>query len=132
MKEETLSDLAYKQSMGQDIGCVIKSAATATGLNLGFLAPTDSICNFEVVVPITSTAVASQLRTIFPNAALTNSGNVLGTGVTTINSNQTAKISGLLSTGATAGTLQIRFATEVNASAITVQIGSILKVKKIA
>jgi len=30
MKEETLSDLAYKQSMGQDIGCVIKSVLIKT------------------------------------------------------------------------------------------------------
>lgn len=116
------------------VNCFVtfRSAATTTGLNLGFTSPTGSICQLEVVVPITSTAAATQLRTIFPNSAATNTGNVLGTGVTTINNNQTARISGVVTCGATPGNFQVQFASEVNASAITLQIGSSLVMQRIA
>lgn len=116
-----------------DCFVTFRSAATTTGINLGFTSPTGTICQLEVVVPITSTAAASQLRTIFPNAATaTNVGNVLGTGVTTQNSNQTARISGTVHCGSTPGDFQIQFASEVNASAITLQIGSSLVMQRIA
>lgn len=110
-----------------------QSAATTTGLNLGLTTPTGCVNMVEIVVPIASTAVASALRTTFPNAAVaTNAGNVLGTGVTAINSNHTARISGIIRNGATAGNCQIQFASEVSASAITLQIGSELQLIKIA
>ena len=115
-----------------DCFVTFRSAATTTGINLGFTSPTGTICQLEVVVPITSTAAASQLRTTFPNSAATNTGNVLGTGVTTINNNQTARISGIVHCGATPGNFQIQFASEVNASAITLQIGSSLVMQRIA
>ena len=109
-----------------------QSAATTTGLNIGMLTPNTSRNMVEIVVPITSTAAASQLRTIFPNAAVaTNAGNVLGTGVTAINSNHTARISGIINTGANAGNCQLLFATEINASAVTLQVGSTMVLKKI-
>ena len=116
------------------VNCFVtfQSAATTTGLNLGFTSPSGSICQLEVVVPITSTAAASQLRTIFPNAAATNTGNVIGTGVTAINSNHTARISGIVTCGATPGNFQVQFASEVNASAVTLQIGSSLVMQRIA
>lgn len=115
-----------------DCFVTFRSAATTTGLNLGFTSPAGTICELEVVVPITSTAAATQLRTIFPNSAATNTGNVLGTGVTTINNNQTARISGIVHCGATPGDFQVRFASEVNGSAITLQIGSSLVMQRIA
>jgi hypothetical protein len=115
-----------------DCFVTFRSAATTTGLNLGFTSPAGTICQLEVVVPITSTAAATQLRTTFPNSAATNTGNVLGTGVTTINNNQTARISGIVHCGATPGNFQVRFASEVNASAITLQIGSSLVMQRIA
>lgn len=115
-----------------DCFVTFRSAATTTGLNLGFTSPAGTVCELEVVVPITSTAAATQLRTIFPNSAATNTGNVLGTGVTTINNNQTARISGIVHCGATPGNFQIQFASEVNGSAITLQIGSSLVMQRIA
>lgn len=115
-----------------DCFVTFRSAATTTGLNLGFTTPAGSECQLEVVVPITSTAAASQLRTIFPNAAATVTGNVLGTGVTATNSNHTARISGVVTCGATPGNFQVQFASEVNASAITLQIGSTLVMQRIA
>jgi hypothetical protein len=115
-----------------DCFVTFRSAATTTGLNLGFTTPAGSECQLEVVVPITSTAAASQLRTIFPNAAATVTGNVLGTGVTATNSNHTARISGVVTCGVTPGNFQVRFASEVNASAVTLQIGSCLIMQRIA
>ena len=109
-----------------------QSAATTTGLNLGFTSPTGCRPMVEIVVPLVSTAAASALRTTFPNAASTTSGNVLGTGVTAINSNHTARISGIIVNGTTAGNFQIQFATEVNASAVTLQIGSTMHLTRIA
>ena len=117
-----------------EIDCFVtfQSAATTTGLNLGFTSPTGCRPMVEIVVPIVSTAAASALRTTFPNAAATTSGNVLGTGVTAINSNHTARISGIIKNGATAGNFQIQFATEVAASAVTLQIGSTMQLTRIA
>lgn len=108
-----------------------QSAATTTGLGLGFQAPSGSRPMLEITVPITSTAAASQLRTIFPNAAAVESGEVLGTGVTAANSNHTAHVRGMVVTGATAGNFQLRFRSEVSGSAITLQTGSTLIARKI-
>jgi hypothetical protein len=125
--EALVANATYK------IDCFVtfQSAATTTGLNLGFTSPTGCVCSVEVVVPITSTAAASQLRTIFPNAAATNTGNVLGTGVTAINSNHTARISGIITNGANAGNFQVRFATEVAASAVTLQTSSVMVLERL-
>ncbi len=116
-----------------DCFVTFQSAATTTGLGLGFTSPSGCRVMAEIVVPITSTAVASQLRTIFPNAATAvNTGSVLGTGVTAINSNHTARISGIIRNGATAGNFQIQARSEVAASAVTLQIGSELTLVKVA
>lgn len=115
-----------------DCFVTFQSAATTTGLNLGFTSPTGCRPMVEIVVPIVSTAAASALRTTFPNAGSTTSGNVLGTGVTAINSNHTARISGIIVNGANAGNFQIQFATEVAASAVTLQIGSTMQLTRIA
>jgi len=109
-----------------------QSAATTTGLGLGYTSPADCRVMAEIVVPITSTAAASQLRTMFPNAAVAaNTGTVLGTGATAINSNHTARISGIIRTGATAGNFQVQARSEVAASNITLQIGSRLNLVKL-
>lgn len=109
-----------------------QTALTTTGINVGFTAPTGARCMVEVVVPIASTATASALRTTFPNAATaTNTGSVLGTGVTAATSNHTARISGLVLNGSTAGNFQVQFASEVAASAATIQIGSELHLFKL-
>jgi hypothetical protein len=117
------------------VNCFVtfQSAATTTGLGLGYTSPTGCRVMAEIVVPITSTAAATQLRTIFPNAAVaTNTGNVLGTGVTAITSNHTARISGIVRNGVNAGNFQVQFRSEVAASAVTLQIGSELQLIRIA
>ena len=116
-----------------EVTCFVtfQSAATTTGLNLGFTSPTGTICQLEVTVPIVSSAAASALRVTFPNAAATNTGNVRGTGVTASNSDHTARILGLVHVGATAGNFQVQFASEVSASAVTLQIGSALMMRRV-
>ena len=117
-----------------EVDCYVtfQSAATTTGLNLGFTSPTGCIPMVEVVVPIVSTAGATSLRLTFPNAASITSGNVVGTGVTAINSNHTARIGGIIKNGSTAGNFQVQFATEVAASAVTLQIGSTMVLTRLA
>lgn len=109
-----------------DAYVTFQSAAITTGLNLGYTSPTGCVPRVVVSVPIVSTAGNTALSNIFPNAALNVTGNVLGTGVTAINSNHTALINGIVVNGATAGNFQLQFATEVGASAVTLQIGSVL------
>lgn len=117
------------------IDCFVtfQSAATTTGLNIGVSTPAGCRNMVEIVVPITSAAAATQLRIIYPSAAVaTNAGNVLGTGVSATATNHTARISGLIRNGGTAGTCQIQFATEVANSAVTLQAGSELLLTRIA
>ena len=126
--------LPVKANSLYEISCFLtfRSVATATGAGFQILTPLLSKNFVEIVVPITSTAVASQLRTIFPNATVaSNSGSVLGTGVTAINSNHTARISGMIKTGDTAGNCKLQFCSEVSGSAITLQVDSIMVLKKI-
>lgn len=127
--------LAMDANAVYQVECFVtfQSAATTTGLGIGFTAPAGCRVMAEIVVPITSTAAASQLRTTFPNAATAvNTGSVVGTGVTAINSNHTARISGIVRNGATAGNFQIQARSEIAASAVTLQIGSELHLIKIA
>lgn len=109
-----------------------QSAATTTGLGLGFAAPAGAYCGLDICVPIASTANNTALCTTFPNAAATNTGSVLGTGVTAAASNHTAHIRGIVTCGTTAGLLQLTASSEVAASAVTLQIGSLLMMKRIA
>jgi len=108
-----------------------QSAATTTGLQLGFTTPSGCSPKLELVVPVTSSAASTQLRKIFPNASETTTGDVLGTGVTATSSNHTAFMSGLVVNGATAGNFQVQFAPET-AVAVTLQIGSTLTMQRIA
>lgn len=135
MADVTALALPMEANAVYQVVCFVtfQSAATTTGLGLGYTSPTGCRCMCEVVVPLTSTAVASQLRTIFPSAAIAvNTGSVVGTGVTAINSDHTARISGIVRNGATAGNLQVQFRSEIAGSAITLQIGSELQLIRIA
>jgi hypothetical protein len=116
-----------------EAGLSFQTAAATTGINVGVTGPTGSRVMVEITVPLTSTAAATQLRTTFPNAAVaTNTASVLGTGVTAASSTHTARVSGIIRNGTTAGFCQIQFASEVAASAVTLQVGSTLSLTKIA
>ena len=124
--------LAANTTYSVDCFVTFQSAATTTGINFGFTSPTGTTCMLEVVVPITNTAGVSQLRTIFPNNSSANSGSVLGTAVSTINSNHTARFSGIIKVGGTGGTFAAQYATEVAASAITIPAGSTMVIQQIS
>ena len=123
--------LAMEASATYEIDCFVtfQSAATTTGLRLGFTSPTSCLCFLETVVAVTLTDTSTQIRKI---VAGSQSASVVGTGVSTINTNHGARISGVVVNGANAGNFQVQFASEVASSAVTLQIGSILKLRRIA
>ena len=106
-----------------------RSAATTTGAAIGFVAPSGSNPMLGIDVPINTTG--SFLSKVFPNAAELTSGSVLGTGVTATGSHHTARVTGIVTT-TTSGDFALQFATEVAASAITLQIGSTMTVTRLA
>lgn len=129
---ELVAALDANSTYTVDCFVTFQSAATTTGLGLGYTSPTDCRVMAEIVVPITSTTAANQLRTVFPNAVVAvNTGSIVGTGVTAINSNHTAMIRGIIHTGATAGNFQVQARSEIAASAVTLQVGSRLVVTKL-
>ena len=115
------------------IECFItfQAAATTTGLALGFTSVAGTKNQIEVVVPLSSGAIANAVRKTFPNATETVTGEVLGTGVTAVNSDHTARMSGLIHT-TSAGNWTPRFRSEVAGSAVTLQVGSSIVLEKIA
>lgn len=118
-----------------EIYCCVtfQSVATTTGLNLGLLTPSDSQNLVEIIVPIVNIQSSTRLALNLPSASIAlNSGSVKGTGVTSANSNHTAIIKGVIITGNASGDCQIQFASEVNASAVTIQAGSYLHLLKLA
>lgn len=107
-----------------------KSAAITTGINLGYVVTGSTYVGLNITVPVASTGVGN-VNKIFPNAAESTTGAVTGSGVTATASNHTCCIEGVIKTNA-AGNLNLQFASEVGASAITLQIGSTLIVTRIA
>ena len=116
-----------------DAFVTFKSSVITTGAKIGFTSPTGCMCMVDVVVTSASTANNTALKTTFPSAAVaTNIGEVAGTGVTAANSNHTARISGIIRNGANAGNFQVTFASENSISSITLQIGSVLQLTRVA
>lgn len=116
-----------------DVRVSYQSAATTTGINLGLRTPAGCRNLMEIAVPVSSGAASNTLRTIFPNASVaSNAGNVISTGVSTVATTQTARISGILVNGATAGPVQVMFATEVANSAVTLMSDSQINLTRIA
>jgi len=124
--------LAANATYRCDVFIIFRSDFTTTGLALGFTSPTGCSPMVEVVVPITQSAASSALRITFPNGASTTSGSVIGTSVSATGSNHTARISGIIKNGSTAGNFQIQFASEVNSTSVQLQAGSILTLAQIA
>ena len=108
-----------------------QTTSSLNALNLGVLGPTDSRFMGEIIVPVTNDPSASHVHAIYPNAATPlNQGEAAGTGSGDPNSNHTALVSGTLVTS-TAGQMQIRAASIITLSAITLQPGSELCVVKL-
>lgn len=117
-----------------EVDCWIQftSAATTTGLQLGYTSPNATLAFLEIMVSLRNTAsTASVQQLLFPAAAQANNGVVIGTGVSVINSPHTARISGILKVGTIGGTFVPRFAAEIAATSVTIKAGSLIKLKRI-
>jgi len=113
------------------------SAATTTGLRLDYSATQINFSVFEITVPIVNVASASALMRRFftknsPSSITTQTGSVIGTGVTAANSTHIAVIRGRFYslTGANS-VLTVSFASEVAGSLVTVSAGATAVIEKI-
>lgn len=92
------------------------SAATGTGIRLGLTCPTGSVISASVSIPVRSDSTSGSLQ----GTIVVSGDSVQGTGVELSNTAYIAVIQGVVSVGATAGNLQLQYATEVSGSAVTV------------
>lgn len=104
---------------------MFQTAATTTGIRLTQAVPTGAtvVAQWNTPTSLTASTLANQ------RAANTGAAS---TAIDAANSNTLATGSLLLITGASAGTLQIRFASEVSASNAVVKAGSSLVATKLA
>lgn len=98
---------------------IYRTAATGTGIALGMLAPSNAGFSVSVGIFIAADAAAACF-----NGQINNSkSSVVSPSVQTANTDQHAEFWGVLN-ALTTGALQFAFASEVNASAVTVRPGS--------
>ena len=93
-----------------------QSAANTTGIRLGLTTPTGSTISAQVSIPVKADSTSGVLQ----GSIIASGDSVLGTGVEAANTPYIATIFGVVSTGATGGSLQLRAASEINGSAVTV------------
>jgi len=98
------------------------SAAVDTGLSLGFTLPAGAVGMLEIAIPSVSTWSAPDTRLITSS----QSGSITSPGVPAAATVYTARVSGIVKTGTTAGSFKIQFASEVSGSAVTLKSGSAL------
>lgn len=117
--------LAANSTYAIDARVMFQTAATNTGLRLTQTVPSGAthVAQWNTPTSLTARTLANQ------RAADTGAAS---TGVDAANANTLATGSFLVITGATAGTLQIRFASEVGGSNAVVKAGSNLVAIKVA
>ena len=117
--------LAANSTYTIDAKVMFQTAATATGIRLTQTAPAGAtvVAQWNTPTSLTARTLANQ------RAADTGAAT---TGVDVANANTLATASFLVITGATAGNLQIRFASEVAGSNAVVKAGSHLVATKVA
>ena len=117
--------LAANSTYAIDAKVMFQTAATGTGLRLTQTVPTGAtvVAQWNTPTSLTARTLANQ------RAADTGAAT---TGVDVANANTLATASLLVVTGATAGNLQIRFASEVAGSNAVVKAGSNLVATKVA
>jgi hypothetical protein len=117
--------LAANSTYAIDAQVMFQTAATTTGIRLTQTVPTGAtvVAQWSTPTSLTASTLANQ-RAADVGAATT--------AIDTANANTLARGSILVVTGATAGNLQIRFASEVAASNAVVKAGSNLVATKVA
>jgi hypothetical protein len=101
---------------------VFRTAATTTGIQLSVAAPaTPTVFSAKASIAIAADGASGEWQ-----GWITASNDaVIGTGVQAANTDYVAIVEGTIRTGATAGTVQLRYASEVAASAVTIRNGSL-------
>lgn len=117
--------LAANSTYAVEAKVMFQTAATTTGIRLTQTVPTGAtvVAQWNTPTSLTASTLANQ-RAADAGAA--------STAIDTANANTLASGSLLVNTGATAGNLQIRFASEVAASNAVVKAGSNLVATKVA
>lgn len=100
---------------------LFSSAATTTGIKLSVSVPgSPAVLSASARIPVAADGTAGEL-----NGWITASDDaVTGTGVQAASTNYVAIVEGVLLTGGTGGTLQLRYASEVSGSGITIKAAS--------
>lgn len=102
------------------------SAATTTGLRLGYSAPGDSNAWVEVYIPVSTSTAATGVTNNYNGPA----NAAVGTGVSGIDTDHVARVIAIVET-VSAGDFKLTYGSEVAASTITVKSGSIMVTKQI-
>ena len=92
------------------------SAASGTGIRLGLTTPVGATVSAVVSIPVRSDSTSGSLQ----GTIVVSGDSVIGTGVEIANTAYVAVIQGVVATGATAGLLQLRYASEVSGSTVSV------------
>ena len=105
--------------------------SVSVGLALGFTTPTGCAPSLEISIPDPSSfAQSDAFRKIFPTGSESNAGSVVGDANGT--SLTTARIRGIVTNGANAGNLQLTFCVSIPDRVLTLQVGSILTIQRVA
>lgn len=118
-----------------DCFVIFSSTSISVGAGIGYsLSASPLFGALEVVVPISASQVASALRITFPNgskdASFPLSGSVISPSVSVINTQHTARISGVIRTNNPI-TLNIQARSENSGAVVTIEYGSTLILTKI-
>ena len=92
------------------------STASGTGIRLGLTCPTGAAISAVVSIPVRSDSTSGA----FQGTIVVSGDSVIGTGVEIAGTAYIAVIQGVVSTGATAGSLQLQFGSEVTGSSVSV------------
>jgi hypothetical protein len=113
--------LAANTTYTFDYFIIFQTPATTTGIGLALTGPgSPAFISYTVNIPVAidgTNALYSGWGTAYDDP-------VVGTGVQTANTTYTARIYGVIKTGASGGTLTPRFRSEVNSSGVTLKAGS--------
>jgi hypothetical protein len=113
--------LAANTTYTFDYVVLFQSSALATGIGLALTGPASpSYIDYTVTIPIGADGTGA----MYSGWGTTYDDTVLGTAVQAANTTYVARIYGVITTGATAGTLTPRFRSEINGNTVTVKAGS--------
>ena len=92
------------------------STASGTGIRLGLTCPTGATISAQVSIPVRADSTSG----CFQGSIVVSGDSVTATGVEIAGTAYVAVIQGVIQTGATAGNLQLQYATEVSGSSVSV------------